>query len=48
MATNVFNPRVEGKQNSGCRIKIQKGSDIIQVGWRVSLINSFSTLLIVS
>ncbi|XP_069144731.1 protein neprosin-like [Solanum lycopersicum] len=35
MATSLYNPHVEGQQHSGCRIKIQKGSDILQVGWRV-------------
>ncbi|KAK6783302.1 hypothetical protein RDI58_021099 [Solanum bulbocastanum] len=35
MATNLFNPHVEGQQHSACRIKIQNGSDILQVGWRV-------------
>ncbi|XP_015084419.2 uncharacterized protein LOC107027887 [Solanum pennellii] len=35
MATNVYNPHVEGKQHSGCRLRIQKGTDILQVGWRV-------------
>ncbi|XP_055822250.1 uncharacterized protein LOC129890796 [Solanum dulcamara] len=35
MATNLFNPHVEGKQHSACRLKIQKESDILQVGWRV-------------
>ncbi|XP_070055801.1 protein neprosin-like [Nicotiana tomentosiformis] len=35
MATNFYNPRVEGQQHSACRLKIQKDSDILQVGWRV-------------
>ncbi|XP_055822249.1 uncharacterized protein LOC129890795 [Solanum dulcamara] len=35
MATSLFNPHVKGKQHSACRLKIQKGSDILQVGWRV-------------
>ena len=39
MATSLYNPHVEGQQHSGCRIKIQKGSDILQVGWRVSLLS---------
>ncbi|XP_049378379.1 uncharacterized protein LOC125843209 [Solanum stenotomum] len=34
MATNVYNPHVEGKQHSGCRLRIQKGTYILQVGWR--------------
>ncbi|XP_060211055.1 protein neprosin-like [Lycium barbarum] len=35
MATSLYNPLVEGKQHSACRLKIQKVSDILQVGWRV-------------
>lgn len=35
MITNFYNPHVEGRQHSACRLKIQKGPDIIQVGWRV-------------
>ncbi|CAN4077753.1 unnamed protein product [Withania somnifera] len=35
MATSLYNPHVEGKQFSGCRLKITKGSDVLQVGWRV-------------
>ncbi|XP_060211052.1 protein neprosin-like isoform X1 [Lycium barbarum] len=35
MATSLYNPHVEGQQHSACRLKIQKGSDILQVGWRV-------------
>ncbi|XP_075101978.1 protein neprosin-like [Nicotiana tabacum] len=35
MSTSLYNPHVEGQQHSACRLKIQKGSDIIQVGWRV-------------
>ncbi|XP_049362333.1 uncharacterized protein LOC125827018 [Solanum verrucosum] len=35
MITNFYNPRVEDGQHSACRLKIQKDSDIIQVGWRV-------------
>ncbi|KAH0687784.1 hypothetical protein KY285_018343 [Solanum tuberosum] len=35
MATSLYNPHVEGQQHSACRIKIQNGSDILQVGWRV-------------
>ncbi|KAM3343901.1 hypothetical protein P3S68_025991 [Capsicum galapagoense] len=35
MAPNLFNPHVEGKQHSGCRIRILRGSDSMQVGWRV-------------
>ncbi|XP_075107076.1 protein neprosin-like [Nicotiana tabacum] len=35
MAASLWNPHVEGQQHSACRLKIQKGSDIVQVGWRV-------------
>ncbi|MCD7465245.1 hypothetical protein HAX54_000909 [Datura stramonium] len=35
MATSIWNPYVKGQQHSACRLKIQKGPDIIQVGWRV-------------
>ncbi|XP_059277726.1 protein neprosin-like [Lycium ferocissimum] len=35
MATSLYNPHVKGQQHSACRLKIQKGSDILQVGWRV-------------
>ncbi|XP_015084666.2 uncharacterized protein LOC107028128 isoform X2 [Solanum pennellii] len=35
MATSLYNPHVEGQQHSACRLKIQNGSDILQVGWRV-------------
>ncbi|XP_055822248.1 uncharacterized protein LOC129890794 [Solanum dulcamara] len=35
MAASVYNPHVEGKQHSACRLRIQKGSDILQTGWRV-------------
>ncbi|CAN4077767.1 unnamed protein product [Withania somnifera] len=35
MLTSLYNPRVEGKQHSASRLKVQKGSDILQVGWRV-------------
>ncbi|KAG5593166.1 hypothetical protein H5410_043680, partial [Solanum commersonii] len=31
----LYNPQVKGQQHSGSRLKIQKGSDILQVGWRV-------------
>ncbi|KAM3263306.1 hypothetical protein P3L10_000300 [Capsicum annuum] len=35
MTASIWNPHVEGLQHSACRLKIQKGPDIIQVGWRV-------------
>uniref|UniRef100_A0A1S4DRM2 Neprosin PEP catalytic domain-containing protein n=1 Tax=Nicotiana tabacum TaxID=4097 RepID=A0A1S4DRM2_TOBAC len=35
MTTSVYNPHVEDQQHSACRLKIIKGSNIIQVGWRV-------------
>ncbi|KAJ8526904.1 hypothetical protein K7X08_029381 [Anisodus acutangulus] len=35
MSANLWNPRIESQQHTACRLKIQKGSDILQVGWRV-------------
>uniref|UniRef100_A0A3Q7HG85 Neprosin PEP catalytic domain-containing protein n=1 Tax=Solanum lycopersicum TaxID=4081 RepID=A0A3Q7HG85_SOLLC len=35
MVTILYNPQVNGQQHSGSRLKIHKGSDILQVGWRV-------------
>ncbi|KAK4728704.1 hypothetical protein R3W88_021692 [Solanum pinnatisectum] len=35
MDTALYNPQVNGQQHSGSRLKIRKGSDILQVGWRV-------------
>ncbi|XP_049378498.1 uncharacterized protein LOC125843310 [Solanum stenotomum] len=35
MDTVLYNPQVKGQQHSGSRLKIQKGLDILQVGWRV-------------
>ncbi|KAM3343893.1 putative protein isoform X1 [Capsicum galapagoense] len=35
MVASLWNPSVEGAQNSACRLKIQKGQDSVQVGWRV-------------
>ncbi|XP_015081810.1 uncharacterized protein LOC107025539 [Solanum pennellii] len=35
MDTTVYNPQVNGQQHSGSRLKIHKGSDIVQAGWRV-------------
>ncbi|KAK4728086.1 hypothetical protein R3W88_021074 [Solanum pinnatisectum] len=35
MAASIWNPPVKDGQHSACRLKIQKGSDILQVGWRV-------------
>ncbi|XP_019234628.1 PREDICTED: uncharacterized protein LOC109215068 [Nicotiana attenuata] len=35
MTTSIYNPHVEGQQHSACRLKIVKGPNIIQVGWRV-------------
>ncbi|KAK4716263.1 hypothetical protein R3W88_014601 [Solanum pinnatisectum] len=35
MATSLYNPHVEGKQHSACRLKIQRGRDALQIGWRV-------------
>ncbi|KAH0763328.1 hypothetical protein KY290_019401 [Solanum tuberosum] len=32
MDTVLYNPQVNGQQHSGSRLKIQKGSDILQVG----------------
>ncbi|KAM3263380.1 hypothetical protein P3L10_000374 [Capsicum annuum] len=35
MVASLWNPSVEGAQNSACRLKIQKGPDSMQAGWRV-------------
>ncbi|KAM3283112.1 hypothetical protein P3S67_026757 [Capsicum chacoense] len=35
MTTNVYNPHVEREQHSACRMKMTKGTNVIQVGWRV-------------
>ncbi|KAH0684641.1 hypothetical protein KY289_022393 [Solanum tuberosum] len=35
MDTALYNPQVKGQQHSESRLKIRKGSDILQVGWRV-------------
>ncbi|KAM3343892.1 hypothetical protein P3S68_025982 [Capsicum galapagoense] len=35
MIANLWNSSVEGTQTSACRLKIQKGQDSVQVGWRV-------------
>ncbi|XP_006344030.1 uncharacterized protein [Solanum tuberosum] len=35
MSASLWNPRIESQQHTACRLKIQKGSDILQVGWRV-------------
>lgn len=36
MVASLWNPSVKGEQHSVSRLKIQKGPDSIQVGWRVS------------
>lgn len=43
MTTSLFNPHVEGKQISASRIRIEKGSEILQAGWRVNITNLFYT-----
>ncbi|XP_059277723.1 protein neprosin-like [Lycium ferocissimum] len=35
MSATLWNPRIESQQHTACRLKIQKGSDILQAGWRV-------------
>ncbi|KAM3263375.1 hypothetical protein P3L10_000369 [Capsicum annuum] len=35
MIASIYNPHVKDQQHSACRLKIETGSDIIQVGWRV-------------
>ncbi|XP_010325417.1 protein neprosin-like [Solanum lycopersicum] len=35
MTSTLWNPSVKAPQHSGCRLKVQKSSDIIQIGWRV-------------
>lgn len=39
MIAAIYNPRSTGQQHSGCRLKLIKGKNIIQTGWRVSQIN---------
>lgn len=46
MTTSIYNPHVEGHQHSACRLKIIKGTNIIQVGWRVNQIALHWGLLI--
>ncbi|XP_060211058.1 protein neprosin-like isoform X2 [Lycium barbarum] len=35
MSATLWNPHIESQQHTACRLKIQKGSDILQAGWRV-------------
>ncbi|XP_019267492.1 PREDICTED: uncharacterized protein LOC109244803 [Nicotiana attenuata] len=35
MTPSIWKPYAEGQQHSACRLIIKKGSDILQVGWRV-------------
>ncbi|KAM3249999.1 putative protein isoform X1 [Capsicum annuum] len=35
MIAAIYNPRSTGQQHSACRLKLIKGKNIIQVGWRV-------------
>uniref|UniRef100_A0A1S4DMQ9 Neprosin PEP catalytic domain-containing protein n=1 Tax=Nicotiana tabacum TaxID=4097 RepID=A0A1S4DMQ9_TOBAC len=35
MSASLWNPRIESQQHTACRLKIQKGSDNLQTGWRV-------------
>ena len=44
MSSALYNPQVNGQQHSGSRLKIHKGSDILQAGWRVSLYQFFISL----
>ncbi|KAG5591032.1 hypothetical protein H5410_041546, partial [Solanum commersonii] len=44
MTTSLWNPLVSNKQHSACRLKIQKGHDIVQVGWRAGNQQCFNTL----
>jgi len=37
MSASLWNPRIESQQQTACRLKIQKGLDSLQAGWRVSL-----------
>ncbi|KAH0644968.1 hypothetical protein KY284_032852 [Solanum tuberosum] len=43
MTTSLWNPLVSEKKHSACRLKIQKGYDIVQVGWRASNQQCFNT-----
>ncbi|XP_070011341.1 protein neprosin-like [Nicotiana sylvestris] len=47
MTANIYNPHVEGQQHSAVRLKIFKGYDVLQVGWRVdpTLYNDTNTRL---
>lgn len=45
MSSALYNPQVNGQQHSGSRLKIHKGSDILQAGWRVSLYQFFTLLI---
>lgn len=45
MIASIYNPHVKDQQHSACRLKIETGSDIIQVGWRVSLTFFFSIII---
>ncbi|XP_060202420.1 uncharacterized protein LOC132630810 [Lycium barbarum] len=38
MIATIWNTDVQGQENSACRLKIQKGPDSIQVGWRADRI----------
>ncbi|XP_070040278.1 uncharacterized protein [Nicotiana tomentosiformis] len=44
MVTSLYNPHVKGQQHSASRLKIQKESDILQVGWRAGKALCFNTL----
>ncbi|KAF3614207.1 putative polyadenylate-binding protein, cytoplasmic and nuclear-like [Capsicum annuum] len=44
MIASIYNPHVKDQQHSACRLKIETGSDIIQVGWRAGEIHCFNTL----
>lgn len=48
MAASLWSHYVFDKQQSVCRLKIQKGQDSMQVGWRVSLITYLCILTIFS
>ncbi|XP_016508963.2 protein neprosin-like [Nicotiana tabacum] len=44
MSASLWNPHIESQQHTACRLKIQKGSDSLQAGWRAGNTHRFNTL----
>nr|XP_016496471.1 PREDICTED: uncharacterized protein LOC107815413 [Nicotiana tabacum] len=44
MLASLWNPRIESQRHTACRLKIQKGSNSLQAGWRVGNTHCFNTL----